>query len=381
MARGHGRILTSAWEDDDFLALDEREQRLYLFLISQPNLNHAGLLDLTLRRWARKARGLTVAELEKRIGRLEEMNFVVVDDDTEELLIRSFVRNDGVWRMPKVMGAMVSGALEISSRKLQLALLAEMDRIPLHELSAEPAKLRNGGTGPSIQEQVADHINALRKAFGNPTPDPSEGGDEGGNGTPSATPSDPPSQPHAEGGPKPSTHGRAATHVRAAPAPAPTPTPVPSPVEEGAAEADVEVELVLVDDSDFVGAAEAAPEEAEPITAQTIVAEWLDRVAKRPPGSVIGQASKQIKKLLEEDRIDPDDIRAGLSLWMAKGSAPSAIPSFVNQAMNAQPPQRLSAAAGSENVLDFPTRPLSTADRRAGAAFDLAAELAAEENQ
>lgn len=381
MARGHGRILTSAWEDDDFLDLDEREQRLYLFFISQPNLNHAGLLDLTLRRWARKARGLTVAELEKRIGRLEESNFVVVDDDTEELLIRSFIRNDGVWRMPKVMGAAVSGALEISSRKLQQALLAEMDRIPLHELSTEPAKLRNGGTGPSIQDQVAEHINTLRKAFGTPTPDPSKGGDGGGSVTPSATPSDTPSQPPAEGGPKPSTRGRAAPHVRAAPAPAPTPTPVPSPIQEGAwAEDGIEDELVLVSDSDFVGATEAAPEKPEPITTQTIVAEWLERVNRRPPGSVIGQASKQIKKLLEEDRIDADDIRAGLALWMAKGSAPSAIPSFVNQAMNAQP-QRLPAAAGAENVLDFARRPLSTADRRAGAAFDLAAELAAEENQ
>jgi hypothetical protein len=375
MARGHGRILTSIWEDADFLALDEREQRLYLFLISQPNLNHAGLLDLTLRRWARKARGLTVAELEKRIGRLEESCFVVVDDDTEELLIRSFVRNDGVWRMPKVMGAMVSGALEISSRKLQQALLAEMDRIPLEELSADPAKLRNGSEGPSIRRQVTEHIETLRRAFGTLNPDPSRRG----SGTPSGTPSDTPQQPPAEGGTKASTRGRAPTSRAHSPAPAPTPTPVPSPVEEGAAEADGELELVVVDDSDFVGAAEAAPAEAETVSAQTIVAEWLDRVAKRPPGSVIGQTAKQIKKLLDEE-IDPDDIRAGLSLWMAKGSAPSAIPGFVNQAMNAQP-QRLPLAAGAENVLDFPANRMSTADRRAGAAFDLAAELAAEENQ
>ena len=118
MARGHGRILTSIWEDADFLALEEREQRLYLFLISQPNLNHAGLLDLTLRRWSRKARGLTSADLENLLQSLEAARFIVMDDDTEELLIRSFIRNDGVWRMPKVMGAMVSGALEISSRRV-----------------------------------------------------------------------------------------------------------------------------------------------------------------------------------------------------------------------------------------------------------------------
>jgi hypothetical protein len=230
MARGHGRILTSAWEDDDFLALDEREQRLYLFLISQPNLNHAGLLDLTLRRWSRKARGLTVAELGKRISRLEEMNFVVVDDDTEELLIRSFIRNDGVWRMPKVMGAAVSGALEISSPRLQAALLAEMDRIPLDELSDEPTKLK-GQDGPSIRQQVANHIGTLRKAFGTPEPDPSRGGSRTPSEPPSGTPSDTP----AEGDPKGSTRGRAGASRAHSPAPAPAPAPAPNPVvvEEG----------------------------------------------------------------------------------------------------------------------------------------------------
>ncbi|GAA2929481.1 hypothetical protein [Streptomyces enissocaesilis] len=233
MARGHGRILTSAWDDDDFLDLDEREQRLYLFLISQPNLNHAGLLDLTLRRWARKARGLTVADIEKLIATLDEARFIVADYDTEELLIRSFVRNDGVWKQPKVMGAMVSGALEISSRRLRGALLAEMDRIPLEELSNEPAKLRNGDSGPSIRQQVIDHIEVLRRAFHTPDPDPSRRGSVTPSAPPSAPPSVTPSDTPAEGGPKGSTRGHAGTHVRAAPAPAPAPAPYPSPEERG----------------------------------------------------------------------------------------------------------------------------------------------------
>lgn len=229
MARGHGRILTSIWEDSDFLKLDEREQRFYLFLISQPNLNHAGLLPLTLRRWSRKANGMTSADVEKRLQTLDQAQFIVVDDDTEELLIRSFVRNDGVWRMPKVMGAMVSGALEISSRRLQQALLAEMDRIPLDELSDEPTKMR-GGEGPSIRTQVAGHIAALRKAFGNPTPDPSRRGSVTPSATPSGTPSDTPSEGDSEGGRKPSTRGRAGASRAHSPAPAPTPTPTPDPV-------------------------------------------------------------------------------------------------------------------------------------------------------
>jgi hypothetical protein len=233
MARGHGRILTSIWEDADFLALNEQQQRLYLFLISQPNLNHAGLLDLTLRRWARKAAGLSVADLDKLLTALEHSRFVVVDDDTEELLIRSFVRNDGVWRMPKVMGAMVSGALEISSPKLRRALLAEMDRIPLHELSADPTKTARG-EGPSIREQVAEHIETLRRAFGTPDPDPSRRG----SATPSATPSGPPSDTPNEGGPEGSTRGRAGAHVRAAPALSPSPAPTPAPEKRGVAGAE-----------------------------------------------------------------------------------------------------------------------------------------------
>ncbi|MFE0104534.1 hypothetical protein [Streptomyces sp. NPDC059009] len=163
MARGHGRILTSIWEDADFLTLEQEEQRLYLFLISQPNLNHAGLLPLTLRRWARKAAGLTVGELERLLAELEQRRFVVVDRDTEELLIRTFVRNDGVWKQPKVMAAMVSGAEEISSAKLRRTLLVEMDRLPLEQLVDDP-----GARGPSVRQQVCAHVDRLRQELQGP---------------------------------------------------------------------------------------------------------------------------------------------------------------------------------------------------------------------
>ena len=192
MARGHGRILSSIWEDPDFLALTQEQQRLYLFLISQPNLNHAGVLPVTLRRWARKAFGLTAADLEKHLAALHAARFIVLDDDTEELLIRSFIRNDGVWKQPKVMGSMVSSALEIESHALRRALLEETCRLCLDELSDEPTKYR-GQEGPSIREQVAGHVESLRRAFGGPGP--SGGGSAPPSGTPSASPSRSPSAP------------------------------------------------------------------------------------------------------------------------------------------------------------------------------------------
>ncbi|CUW31727.1 hypothetical protein [Streptomyces reticuli] len=322
MARGHGRILTSIWEDSDFLKLDEKEQRFYLFLISQPNLNHAGLLPLTLRRWSRKANGLTAADVEKRLQSLDDARFIVMDDDTEELLIRSFVRNDGVWKQPKVMGAMVSGAMEISSRRLRRALLAEVERIPLGELSNEP-----GSRGVSIRQQVSEHIETLRKVFREPDPTPSGRG----SGTPSAPPSGTPSDTPTEGDRKASTRAHAPASRAHSPAPAPAPTTVSA--EAG------EQPPVDVEETGFAGAPEGASDEGEPVTAQTIVGEWLNRTSKRPPKAVIGQVAKQIKKLLDEG-IAPDDIRGGLAIWMTKGYAPSAIPSFVNQAMNTTPAQQ-----------------------------------------
>ncbi|MGW6912507.1 hypothetical protein ACWGB8_01595 [Kitasatospora sp. NPDC054939] len=170
MARGHGRILTRIWDDPEFTALTAELQRLYLFLISQPNLNHAGLLPLTLKRWSAKAIGLSSEGLRGQLAGLAERRFVVVDEDTEELLVRSFVRNDGVWKQPQIMGAMVSGALEISSRRLRWALLDEVSRIPLDQLSDEP-----GRKGLSPRQEVSGHIEVLRKAFGDLGPRPPAG--------------------------------------------------------------------------------------------------------------------------------------------------------------------------------------------------------------
>lgn len=97
---------------------------------------------------------------------------------------------------------------------------------------------------------------------------------------------------------------------------------------------------------------EPADEHPGKVTAQTIVGEWLERVPKRPPGSVVGQMSKTIRVLLEEDRIDPDDIRRGIAHWMTKGLHPSTLPSVVNQVMNAgSTPQRPGPPPG-ETVFD-----------------------------
>ncbi|WP_432077771.1 HNH endonuclease [Streptomyces sp. YPW6] len=132
MARGHGRILTSIWEDTDFTELDESEQRLYLFLISQPNLNHAGLLPVTWRRWAGKGRGVTEGALRQAVDGLEQRGHVAVSHHDEELFVRGYFRHAGIGGQPRVVAA----AYDAITRSASFELRGEASL----ELSAAVAK-------------------------------------------------------------------------------------------------------------------------------------------------------------------------------------------------------------------------------------------------
>lgn len=119
MARGHGRILTSIWEDSDFVKLSEGEQWLYLFLLSQPNLNHAGLLPLTLRRWAGKARGLAESDLYWHIEALQAAGLVEVDQTEDELFVSGYFRHAGIGSQPRVVAAAYDAITQSASFALR----------------------------------------------------------------------------------------------------------------------------------------------------------------------------------------------------------------------------------------------------------------------
>jgi hypothetical protein len=131
MARSHGRIYVTIWQDEDFLALSPTVQRLYMFLVSQPNLSHLGVLPLTLRRWAKKAHGYKLDDLNADLADLEDAGFVVVDEDSEELLIRTLLRGDQVYKQPNVMRAAIASAPSVNSDAIKRALLTEIDRLDL----------------------------------------------------------------------------------------------------------------------------------------------------------------------------------------------------------------------------------------------------------
>lgn len=141
MARSEARITVDIWaEESDFTELSADAQWMYMFLISQKDLAHTGVIALRETRWSRAARGLDATTIRARINELEQARYVVVDRGTEELLVRSFIRRDKVYLQPQVLRNAADQLPLIASNLLRIALAVELRRIadmPMSEASSK----------------------------------------------------------------------------------------------------------------------------------------------------------------------------------------------------------------------------------------------------
>lgn len=129
MAREYGRVWLSIWSDFEFGQLDSRSQWLYLALISQPGLNTVGVQSYAPKRWAGLAADVTPRQVESSIRNLERGRLVVIDRDTDELLIRSHIRYDRPLRSANVAKALARTWPQIASAELRKVVLVELHRL------------------------------------------------------------------------------------------------------------------------------------------------------------------------------------------------------------------------------------------------------------
>lgn len=122
MARDHARIRTQLWRNDDFTALAADAQWVFMMVLSQPDLNLCGVVPYRPRYWATLAQGLPVARVRKAAEALERAQFVVIDTDTDELWVTSFIRYDGVLKSPNVARGMARHYDTIHSDKIRRRL-------------------------------------------------------------------------------------------------------------------------------------------------------------------------------------------------------------------------------------------------------------------
>jgi hypothetical protein len=86
-------IQTSIWLDRDFLALGVDAKLLYLLLLTQPDVTHVGIVTLAPARWTRQL-GMTQRRFQTALRELVDTRFVVYDQETDEVLIRSWVKHN-----------------------------------------------------------------------------------------------------------------------------------------------------------------------------------------------------------------------------------------------------------------------------------------------
>lgn len=139
----YGKLFSRIWTDQEFASLDATAQQLYCLLISHSTRDHAGVLPMALRRWARCTAGATVSTVRDSLTVLIGRGFVVADWETEEVLVRTFIRNDEVHKQPQVMRSALKSAEVVESEAIRWALYDELNRLPKHSGDDKTADIAN----------------------------------------------------------------------------------------------------------------------------------------------------------------------------------------------------------------------------------------------
>jgi hypothetical protein len=194
------------------------------------------VLGWRLKRWSGLASDLTIPHLRKQFRSLARTKHVVIDDDHEELLIRTYVGHDGLLAQPLVVAAMVRDFQTVTSPTIRTAILAELRRLwddddtidtnrrgLLLLLGVDPATLDLGGPKP-------EQVSRIRKAIGEGLSKETAEAIREGLVDPYL---EGPVEGLPEGLPDPLTRvhlrGPARAHPRMSPSPTPSPTPIPIP--------------------------------------------------------------------------------------------------------------------------------------------------------
>lgn len=128
MANAVGLIRESIWRDRDFRALPRTAQATYLQVLSQKDLDCAGVLILHIEYLTKGCDEMSVDNLWHDLKILEQTRFLFVDSDTDELFIRSYIRLVAV-RSPNMWKAVKRRAKYIESLKIRSVLAGELRRL------------------------------------------------------------------------------------------------------------------------------------------------------------------------------------------------------------------------------------------------------------
>lgn len=198
--RQYALIHRAILDDPSWRCLTRSQQNLYLLLLLKLSTNLCGVIDWRPKKLAVNASDMTVETIEADAVVLEKKLYIVRDEDTDEVLIRSFLRNDAPLKSSKTAIAVRSSYTDTASSKLRGVIVFELQRLykeqrdwqgwdqvrDLLDLpSIDPRRIVSGG-----EEAVSDALKRYQESSFSPLRDtsfdtPSDGISQGVSDTPS----------------------------------------------------------------------------------------------------------------------------------------------------------------------------------------------------
>lgn len=158
MTNGAALIKESIWRDKDFRKLPRVAQCAYCQLLSQKDLDCAGLLTLHIQFLAKGCDEMTAESLREDLETLESNRFVFFDEDTDELFIRAYMRTAQVVRSPNVFKSALKAAAMVTSPKLRVEVAAELRRLHRKEADAVADELNPPKPFPNPSETLPNGV-------------------------------------------------------------------------------------------------------------------------------------------------------------------------------------------------------------------------------
>lgn len=129
MAREYAKINVGIWADDDFLDFDVHAQLLYFVLLTDPSLSYCGVSDWRPKRIRARTAGWDSQTFETALAQLTAHRLVIVDEDTEEYLIRGFLRHDGVLNHNRTRVSALNATTAVASKVIRGVIVHELLRL------------------------------------------------------------------------------------------------------------------------------------------------------------------------------------------------------------------------------------------------------------
>lgn len=222
--KDHARINLDIWGDDAWLDCEPDAQHLYMVLWTSPQLSYCGAGDWNPGRIATRSKGWTPEAVEIAGAKLSRDLFLIIDTDTDEFLMRSWVKHDGLWRTPNMAVSVANARAELASRTLRGIVVHEVTKIRAKNpessswtREAVEKMLSQKAIDPTTLESYNPVVNPTAKGGANPYANPWV--------NPSANPT---ANPGSKGGDTetPTDGVNPGSNPGATPTPSPTPSPI-----------------------------------------------------------------------------------------------------------------------------------------------------------